>query len=195
MKTAPILLLATIYFSACTEKTGNRKIKLPDNANCSYFRNELNPTGKPILVVEDELFISRANTDTNQVKMGVKNELIKGYLGCVRVDTVLGVFFDFRVFSDIAFNEYGLIRKNNTITFILQSGKSVVISFGATVSGSTNLSAGYTQYKTFSRITRGDAALLKGSELKRVVIAWTKREDEYKVVNPKVFMSQIPCVE
>ena len=164
-------------------------------ANCKYSRNELNPVGKPIKVVEDEKFISLAFSDTAAQKHYTSDDFLKGYLSCVRVDSVMGIYFDFKIYSAEAYEKYGMIKKGDKIVFTLASGASVNIPFSATFSGNTNLSAEYSEYTTFSHLTREDAETLKSSEIQHVKIFWTKKEEEYKVVNPRIFINQIPCVD
>ena len=196
MKSYFLILASLLFFAACKPAvTEDKKEAVTAKENCPYARNEMNADGKSIKMVEDALFITLANSDTALVRKTGNADYLKGYMSCVRIDTVIGMYFDFKIFSADAYREYGMIRKDNKISFILKSGKTVVVPFAVTFSGNTNLTSDITEYKTYAHVSPDEAGMLKTSELQRVTISWAKMEEEYKVVNPGIFMSQIPCVE
>lgn len=190
------LIVAVLYFlTACTPADTDIKEEPLAKANCTYSRNELNPVGKPIKVVEDALFVTLAKQDSGTTEKSFMSEQVKGYLSCVRLDSVIGIYFVFKIYTANAYEEYGSIKKDNKISFKLRSGKTVEVPFAVSFSGNTNLSTDMTEYKTFSGISAEKVALLGSSELEGVKIIWTKKQEEYKVVNPAVFLSQLPCVQ
>ncbi|TAL62213.1 MAG: hypothetical protein EPN85_03175 [Bacteroidetes bacterium] len=195
MNTVQLIIAAIIFFTACTPAVKEEKRDVATKSNCSYTLNEINPVGNHVRVVEGALFISLENAVADSSRKSLTNDYMKGYLSCVRVDTVMGIYFDFKIYSLNAYRDYGMIRKGNQISFILASGKTVTVPFAGTFSGNTNLSAEHTEYKTFSRISRKEAEMLKSSDLQRIKISWTKVEEEYKAVNPAIFINQLPCVE
>ena len=148
-----------------------------------------------IRVVNDEKFISFAFSDSAAKAAYHGDDFLKGYLSCVRVDSVMGIYFDFKINSADAYDYYGMIKKDNTVKFILKSGKEVSIPFGHTFSGNTNLSEEKTEYSSFAVITDETADELKSEELSRVVINWSKRNEDYLAVNPGIFINQIPCIK
>lgn len=194
MKTILFILASGILLIACQPTVKEDKNSEETPENCTYVRKDVSPAGHPVRIVEDALFI--ALTIDDSTAQGIRTvDYMKGYLSCVSVDTVKGVYFYFKIYSADAYRDYGMIRKDNKVTFILASGQSITVPFAGTFSGNTNLSAEYTEYKAFSRISRQDIELLKSSELQHVKISWTKREEEYKAVNPTIFIKQIPCIE
>ena len=194
MKSLLSFLVALLFLASC-KPSSEGTIEKDPTSNCKYSRNELNPMGRPIRVVEDEKFISLAFTDTAAQKRYTSDDFLKGYLSCVRVDSVLGIYFDFKVYSAEAYEKYGMIKKGDKIVFTLASGSSITVPFSVTFSGNTNLSAEFSEYTTFGRLQNEDAEAMKSSEIQGVKIYWSKKEEEYKVVNPKIFINQIPCVE
>lgn len=196
MKAALVIIIPSFFLAACKPPAAeSNKEAVAVKGNCSYTRNELNPEGKPIKMLEEAMFISLTNADTAAARRTGNSDYMKGYLSCISIDTVLGVYFNFKIFSADAYREYGMIRKDNKISFILKSGKTVIVPFLVTFSGNTNLTAELTEYKTYAHISGEEAELLKSSDLERVTISWAKMQEDYKVVNPGVFMTQLPCVE
>ncbi len=195
MKCLLSLLIAAVFIASCKPSVTENRQGQDANSNCKYSRNEKSPMGMPIRVVEDEKFISLAFTDTTAQKRYTSDDLLKGYLSCVRVDSVLGIYFDFKIYSAEAYEKYGMIKKGDKIVFTLASGSSIAVPFSVTFSGNTNLSAEYSEYTTFGRLQNEDAEAMKASEIQAVKIYWSKKEEDYKVVNPKIFINQIPCVE
>ncbi len=165
------------------------------SGSCTYSRDEKDPLGKRIRMVEDQKFISMDFTDSAAKILYKNEEYFKGNLSCMSVDSVLGIYFNFKIHSDVAFQYYGMIVKGNKITFILKSGQSVELPFGATFSGNTDLSKDITEYLSFAYLPHESALLLQSEELQRVRISWSKKEEEYTVVNPHVFINQLPCVK
>lgn len=189
------LFLSVIFFATCSQKSENRNEANSTPVKCTYARNEKSSAGKLIRVVEDEKFIALSFQDSAMIKEFNGDDYLKGYLSCVSVDSTLGIYFNFRINSADAFQYYGMIKKNNKINFILQSGKGVEVPFQTTFSGNTNLSRDFSEYSTFSVLTRAQAQQLLSEDLGRVIISWTKKDEEYKVVNPKIFHRQLPCVQ
>lgn len=194
MKISYLLFLFFLIVS-CGQKKEKPKIEHTQSVQCRYVRNEKNPEGKRIRIVEEEKFIAVSFQDSALLREFKGDDYFKGYLSCVSVDSSLGIYFNFKINSADAFQYYGLIKKNNKINFILSSGKGVEVSFQTTFSGSTNLSLDFTEYSTFSFLTKAQARQLLSEELERVVITWSKREEEYNVVNPRIFLNQLPCVQ
>lgn len=180
---------------SCGEEKVSPKVEHTEPSKCTYIRNEKNSEGKLIRVMEDEKFIAVSFQDSTLLREFKGDDYFKGYLSCVSVDSSLGLYFNFKINSADAFQHYGLIKKNNKITFILKSGRGVDVSFQTTFSGNTNLSRDFTEYSTFSFLTKSQAKQLLSEELGRVVITWSKREEEYNVVNPRIFLHQLPCVQ
>lgn len=194
MKTIQLMIAGIVLLASCQPAEKEVKQEVASVEGCSYTRNETNAAGNMVRIVEDALFIALTMDDTTGGTVKTK-DYMKGYLSCVSVDTVKGIYFYFKVYSADANRDYGMIKKDNKVSFILASGKTVTVPFAGTFSGNTNLSQEYTEYKTFSRISGADAELLKSSELQRVTISWTKIEEEYKVLNPSIFMKQLPCIQ
>ena len=88
-----------------------------------------------------------------------------------------------------------MIKKDNKITLMLKSGKQVELPFGRTFSGNTNLTNEFTEYSSLAYLPKNASHLLQSEELQGVRISWSKKDEEYNVVNPKIFINQIPCVE
>lgn len=188
--------LFTILIFSCQPPKEEKKTDPPKpSGNCTYARDEKNPIGKRIRVVEDEKFISLQFTDSAAKALYKGQDFFKGYLSCVSVDTVTGIYFVFKIHTDDAFQYYGMIKKDNKITLILKSGKQVELPFGHTFSGNTNLTNELTEYSSFAHLSKSNAARLMSEELQGVRISWSKKDEEYVVVNPKIFINQIPCVE
>ena len=194
MKTIQLISACLILFASCQPSEEKVKPEVKSVEGCSYTRNETNAAGNMVRVIEDALFIGLTMDDTTGGTVKTK-DYMKGYLSCVSVDSVKGIYFYFKIYSAEASRDYGMVKKDNKVSFILASGKTVSVPFAGTFSGNTNLSQEFTEYKTFSRLSGADVDLLKSSELQRVSISWTKIEEEYKVVNPTIFMKQLPCIE
>lgn len=190
------LFIYPIIFVSCGQKKDEpqtENIKQP--RICNYTRDEKDPLGKRIRVVQDEKFISLNFTDSAAAAHYNSEDFFKGYLSCVRVDTVLGIYFDFKIYTDDAFRYYGLIKKDNKIIFTLKSGKELKLPFGYTFSGNTNLSSELTEYSSFAHLSKNAAHELMSEELQKVRISWSKRDEDYVVVNPKIFINQMHCVK
>ena len=192
-------LILLVFFVSLFYSCGNHKSEIKTDApkpsgNCTYSRDEKDPLGKRIRLLDEEKFISQA-FDSSERNAINGDEYFKGYLSCVSVDTVLGVYFRFIVHSDNAFQEYGMIKKENKITFIFKSGKAVELSFGSTFSGNTDLSKNITEFSTFAYLPQNASRQLLAEELARVRISWTKAEEDYTVVNPNIFINQVPCLQ
>ncbi|HEY4799388.1 MAG TPA: hypothetical protein VII99_09970 [Bacteroidia bacterium] len=189
-------VLISVVISACSHSKNEDQTVLPKpSGNCTYARDEKNALGKHIRVVEDEKFISLSFADSASRALYKGEDFFKGYLSCVSVDSVMGLYFSFKIHTEDAFHYYGMIKKGNKITFILKSGKAIELPFGTTFSGNTNLSKEISEYATFAYLPREAASQLQTEELGNVKISWSKRDEEYTVVNPRIFINQIPCVK
>ena len=196
MKIHFLFFYFSIFFiCSCGQKEQTVVDKPKPSGNCTYSRNEKDPLGRQIRVVQDEKFISFSFADSTEKAGHSGDDFLKGYLSCVNVDTVLGIYFDFIINTADAFQFYGMIKKNNKINFILKSGKTVEVPFGQTFSGNTNLSNETTEYSSFAQISHAEAEQLTSEELQRVIISWSKKQEEYIAVNPAIFINQIPCVK
>jgi hypothetical protein len=193
-----IFLFAGFLCVCCScerqKKDETKSEQLKPSATCAYSRDEKNPQGMRIRVVQSEKFISLPYADSASKALFKGRDFLSGYLSCVSVDTVLGIFFDFSIHTEDAYYYYGLIKKNNIVRFMLNSGKSVELRFGSTFSGNTNLSREYTEYSSFAYLPRSVAKQLMSEEVQSVMISWSKKEENYNVVNPRIFINQIPCV-
>jgi len=189
------LLFTALIFSCQPHKDENKTEPPKPSGNCTYVRDEKNPVGNRIRVLQDEKFISLEFTDSAAKAFYKGKDFFKGYLSCVSVDTILGIYFEFKILTDDAFQYYGMIKKDNKITFIMKSGKAVELPFGRTFSGNTNLTKEFTEYSSLAYLPKNASAMLQSEELQRVKISWSKKDEEYVVVNPKIFINQIPCVE
>ena len=190
-----ILILILIFSCNNAQKQSDATTKPSAAGNCSYSRDEKDSAGRGIRVVSEEKFIAMEFVDTSNHSPYRGNDFFKGYLSCVKIDTVLGVYFNFKVYSEAAFQFYGGIKKNNKITFILKSGKAVELSFGKSASGTTNLSSNLTEYSSFARIPGSQAEKLVTEDLERVVISWSKKDEEYMAVNHHIFIYQLQCLK
>ncbi|MBI4947311.1 MAG: hypothetical protein HY840_13035 [Bacteroidetes bacterium] len=164
-------------------------------ASCTYSRDEKDKVGKRIRVVAEEAFMTIHFPDSVSQPKYKGEDLLKGYMSCVSVDTVIGVNLSFLIRMADADESYGGIKKGNKISFILKSGKTIELSFGSTFSGNTNLSKESTEYLSFAHLSKSAVEQLKLEELQSVMISWSKKEETYAVINPKVFINQLPCVE
>ncbi|MFH1005768.1 MAG: hypothetical protein V1781_09825 [Bacteroidota bacterium] len=192
------ITLFAFLFPACkhdNEKQNEKKSIPYDLSQCVFLRNEKNSIGKLIKVLEKKKFMAIPFSDTSAKEYFHDNDFLKGYLSCVRVDTVMGIYFDFKIYSEDAFQIYGGIKKDNKISFTLNSGKTIALTFAKTFSGNTNLTKELTEYSSFVRLPKEIALLLKDEEITAVHIEWAKIKESYSVENPAVFMKQIPCIE
>ncbi len=191
-----LFLLASIVFASCSQDPQPAASPAPEvKANCSYSRNEKDPLGKQIRVTDEAKFISLNFPESDVKALARDQELVKGYLSCLNVDTLLGIYFSFNIYSDNAFETYGGIKRGNKIVFTLKSGKIVDVPFARTFSGNTNLSVGFTEYSSYALLSRSNAASLQSEEIQSVRVYWWKMDEAYTVVNPKVFMNLLPCVQ
>jgi hypothetical protein len=191
----PSLILFSLLIS-CHQPSDEKKSDAPKpSGNCTLARDEKDPMGRRTRMVEDQKFISADFSDSAAKVLYKNEEYFKGYISCISVDSVLGIYFDFKVHSDNAYQYYGMIMKGNKITFILKSGNSVELPFGATFSGNTDLSKEVTEYLSFAHLPHSAAVLLQSEELQRVKISWSKKEEEYTVIYPNVFIDQLPCIQ
>jgi len=192
-------LFISIVLLSCSSPTPDAENSVLEvskpSSNCTYSRQEKDPLGKQIRIVSEEKFFGFQFEDSAIRAYFKGNDFIKGYLSCVRVDSIFGVYFEFKIYSDDAYRTYGGIKKDNKIVFILKSGKGVELTFGRTFSGNTNLTEEFSEYSSFAVLSKNDAAKLKAEQLHRVKISWGKRDEDYVVVNPNVFINQIPCIE
>ena len=190
-------LLPLALFSSCGPQNQEevKTEQITPSATCSYVRDETDSLGKRVRALEKEIFMVLDFTDTATKSYFKGAEFFRGYLGCASVDTNFEIHFDFKVLSDNAYQYYGMIKKNNKITFILKSGKAVELLFGNTFSGNTDLSSESTEYSAFAYLPRNVVQKLKSEELKRVRISWTKMDEDYTVVNPEIFIKQLSCLE
>ncbi|MBI4930113.1 MAG: hypothetical protein HY841_05070 [Bacteroidetes bacterium] len=196
MKYISLLLLSTVCFFACKQSKEEVKSALPKpSGSCSYSRDEKDPVGRRIRMVDEQKFILLEFTDSATREAYKNEDFFKGYLSCMNVDSILGIYFRFNIHSDDAFQYYGMIKKGNKIVFILKSGKAVELPFGATFSGNTDLSKEFTEYSSFAYLPKNASELLQSEELQRVRIFWSKKDEEYVVANPNVFINQLPCVK
>lgn len=189
-----VVILFSVFCCCKQHKDESLTTEKQHPDDCLYSRNEPSSAGKLIRVVQSEKFISLSFADSAAIKLYNGKDFFSGFLSCVSVDTVLGVYFDFTILSEDAFHYYGLIKKNNTVSLILESGKIVELRFGRTFSGNTNLSKEYTEYSSFAYLPTSAAKQLLTEQLRRVKINWTRKEEDYIVVNPSIFINQLPCV-
>ena len=140
------VMLFAFLLSACKHADEKQNEKKHTSAQCVFLRNEKNSSGKFIKVLQREKFMSMPFSDDSAKEYFHDNDFLKGYLSCVRVDTVLGVYFDFKIYSENAFQIYGEIKKDNKISFTLNSGNTITLSFARTFSGNTNLTKEFTEY-------------------------------------------------
>lgn len=201
---AGMLLFVTFvmgYFWCTFSSCGNHKKEetktdhLAVSGNCTYSKDEKDKNGKRVRVVNVEKFIALQFPDSALQALYRGEDFIKGYLGCVSVDTVLGININFTIHTEDAYQYYGVIKKGNKITFVLKSGKTVELQFGNTFSGNTNLSNESTEYSSYAYLSKSAAQQLKSEELQRVIVSWSKKDEDYLVVNPTLFINQLPCVE
>lgn len=187
-----------LFICSCNHPVANEKKSEAINdppSSCSFSKNGQSTEGKAIRVVEEQKFLAMPFPDNEMKEYYHDNDYLKGYASCARVDSIMGIYFNFKIHSDEAFQVYGEVKKDNKIRFVLASGKSIDLSFGKTFSGNTNLSKEMTEYSSFARLTKEDAQTLKSEALQSVRISWGKKDEDYTDVNPSVFVNQIPCIE
>jgi len=198
MKKHLLFSIITIFFLSSCRQQKKEETKAGEHiasGNCTFLRNEKDKSGRKIRVVAEEKFIALQFPDSATQEIYKGDDFVKGYMSCVSVDTVLGIYVDFTIHTEDAYQYYGSVKKGNKITFVLKSGRTVELPFGNTFSGNTNLSSESTEYSSFAHLSRTAAYQLKSEELQRVIISWSKKDEDYGVVNPKIFINQLPCVE
>jgi|ERR1035438_6038572 hypothetical protein len=188
-------VVSVVLFYSCGQKQDEKKVETPIPSNCKFSQNGKDSLGKKLRVVEAEKFMALQFPDSATQALYKGEDFVKGYLSCVTEDTVLAINVDVTIHTEDAYQYYGTIKKGNNITFILKSGKTVEVPFGSTFSGNTNISKESTEYSSFAHLSRDAAKQLKSEDLQRVIISWSKKDEEYPAVNPKIFINQLPCVE
>ena len=187
-----VLFFLLLFFYSCKDKK-NEEVLLEnkDSVSCTFSRNEKDALGRRVKMYEEQKFISK---DTLSSGTTYPVEFFKGYLSCISVDTTIGVFFSFKIHAEDAYEKYGMITKGNNITFRLKSGKMILLPFGATFSGNTDLSKDMTEYLTFAYLPSRSSEILKNDEIEEVIITWSKKTEKYPVVYPRIFTNQLSCI-
>src|ERR1035437_6000158 len=188
-------IISAALFSSCGHQQDEKKIESKLPGNCTFSKDGKDSLGKNIRVVESEKFIAMQFPDSALQALYKGEDFVKGYMSCVTEDTVLGIYVDITIHTEEAYQYYGAIKKGNNITFVLKSGRTVEVPFGSTFSGNTNLWTESTESSSFAHLSRANAQQLKSEELQRVIISWSKKNEDYTVINPKIFINQLPSVQ
>ena len=184
------------YARGKAEPVGNTA---PDKAPvtsglCDYKTNEIDEfTGVKKVIMKEQDLIS--HTPEEFKKYYRNQELTNAQVYCARVDDKKAVYINWKLNTESAYKIYGSIKSDSKFMVKLVSGDIVDLVFLKSNTGDSNDSLKYTTYLSYCLLGDESVQALQKSPVEKIRMYWSKGYKEYPVVEPNLFIDQLPCIE
>ena len=118
--------------------------------------------------------------------------IIKADLNLVSKDGNVTLMIDWKVMTGEAFGYFGFIKKGSKISLELMGGQIVDLIYTEEFEPKEYEKYGFSTYKSQLELSLEQIALLQSSIVTKATMTWTKRSEEYKIINPAYFVSELP---
>lgn len=118
--------------------------------------------------------------------------IIKADLNLVSKDGNVTLMVDWKVMTGEAFGYFGFIKKGSKISLELMGGQIVDLIYTEEFEPKEYEKYGFSTYKSQLGLSLEQIALLQSSIVTKATMTWTKRSEEYKIINPAYFVSELP---
>lgn len=193
-----------------TAKTkSGRLVVLFENGTWKYVDNtstEKNETlvqtiDKEVEVIDAKIELKDASTDKIVFINGSSAKLKKYFkqknivhanftLSSKKGEASLNI--EWKIMTGEAFSYFGYIKPGSKIRIELMGGKLVDLIYTEEFEPKEFMKYGFSTYSTHLNLSLEQIALLKSSIVTKATMSWSKRSEEYKVVNPAYFINELP---
>jgi len=99
---------------------------------------------------------------------------------------------EWKIMTGEAFSYFGYIKPGNKISLELMGGKVVDLIYTEEFEPKEFLKYCFSTYSTHLNLSLEQIALLQSSIITKATMSWSKRSEEYSVVNPTYFINEFP---
>jgi len=99
---------------------------------------------------------------------------------------------DWKIMTGEAFSYFGYIKPGSKISLELMGGKIVDLVYTEEFEPKEFAKYGFSTYSTHLELSPEQITLLQSSIITKATMTWSKRSEEYKVVNPAYFVNELP---
>lgn len=118
--------------------------------------------------------------------------IVKADLNLVSKGGNVTLMVDWKVMTGEAFGYFGFIKKGGKISLELMGGQIVDLIYTEEFEPKEYEKYGFSTYKSQLGLSLEQIALLQSSIITKATMTWTKRSEEYKIINPAYFVSELP---
>ena len=165
-------------------------------SNCNFRTKEVDEfTGTSKLVLESEMFI--AHTDSSLLKYYKRkpHQYVECEIYCAKINDMKVVYTSWRVDTKSAYKYFGAIYKDAKLMFKFTDGTTLTLNYLSSESGDTNYDYNYTYYSSYCLMDDTQFSELASKEVEKVRMYWSKGYEDYPVINPTLFNSQLNCLK
>ena len=164
------------------------------NHGCSYEINQSSSdTCQRKSVLKKETFIShsyKSMKNTQQYKDYVHCDLAIGEIGDNKV-----VYLEYILQTPYGLYNHGIIQEGKKILLRLSNNTTVGLTLKQTDKGEVDKENNETRYHTYAVIPPKYENELKKSSVSAVLMPWSKGNEMYSVIYPRIFIDQLYCFE
>lgn len=101
---------------------------------------------------------------------------------------------DWKIMTGEAYSYFGFIKKDNKISLELIGGQIIDLIYTDDFEPKEFNKYGFSTYSAQIELTKEQVQLLQNKIIMRASMSWSKRTEEYQVVNPSYFIKAIPQI-
>lgn len=101
---------------------------------------------------------------------------------------------NWKIMNGEAYSYFGFIKKNNKLSLELLGGQIVDLTYTNEFEPKEYEKYGFSTYSAQLELTKEQLKLLQNKIVMKANMSWSKRTEEYKVINPSYFIKAIPQI-
>lgn len=101
---------------------------------------------------------------------------------------------DWKIMNGEAYSYFGFIKKGNMISLELLGGETVDLTYTAEFEPKEFERYGFSTYAAEIELSEDQLKKLKGKIVMKAHMTWSKRTEEYQVIDPSFFIKSIPQI-
>lgn len=161
---------------------------------CSYEINRMkSDSSQQMSVLKKEAFISHSYASMKNT------DKYDDYVHCdLAIGEVAGnkiVYLDYTLQSQFGLYNHGIIQEGKKLLIKLKNNSTVALILDHTDKGEVDKVNNETRYHTYAYLSDKTEKELKKSEVNKVLMPWSRGNEVYSVIYPRIFIDQLYCFD
>ncbi len=164
------------------------------NHGCTYqLIQPKSDTLQQIAILQKEPLVSHsyeAMKNTDRFKDFVHCDLAIGEVNGRKI-----AYFDYTLQTIYGLYNHGIIQEGRKLLLKLKDNSTVELTLDQTDKGEVDRDNNETRYHTYAYISPRLEKVLKKNEVDKILMPWSKGNEVYNVIYPRIFIDQLYCFD